>query len=139
MAVMFLQNVSKYKHSTVLKPKIRLSIWSTISTTTPKLCDFITERLLMFFITSFLSCNMSFIHCLIWNKILNTSTFHTQNPNIWPHHHLHSYTRESGKTAGNQNSFIWPHTTFGTFIQTFHSFINLHRILQIKLKNNYAS
>ena len=136
MAVMFLQNVNKYNHSTVPKPKIRLSIWSTISITIQKLLDFITKRL---FITSFLSCNVSFIHCLIWNKILNTSTFYTQNPNIWPNHHLHSYARESGKTAGNQNSFIWPHTTFGTFIQRFHPFINLHRVLQIKLKNNYVS
>jgi hypothetical protein len=68
------------QHSTVLKPKIRLSIWSKNSIRTQKLHDFVTQRLLMSFTTYFLSCNISFIHYLIWNKILNRSTFYTWTP-----------------------------------------------------------
>lgn len=130
---------SKHNHSTVPKPKIRLSIWPTTSITYWKLHDFITWRLLTSFITSSLSCNISFILCSIWNKILNTSTFYTETPNIWPHHHLHSYTQESDESVGNQNSIICPSTTFGTFTQSFHSFIHLHSVLHIKHENKSAS
>lgn len=55
-------------------------ISSTTAIKTWKLHAFIAQRLLMPFIIYFLICNVLLPYGLIWNKILNRSTFHKQTP-----------------------------------------------------------